>query len=428
MTNVLNENWIQEVLETGEPLSESKKEAVAVMLKNQRNAAAEGKLFEGEATNVTGGVDKWDPILIGMVRRAAPKLIAFDIAGVQPMTGPSGLIFTLRARYDNQSGPEAFVDEANTAQSGTGAHQGSIFGGDDLYNNTTGAPGADGTPDGTALKTGTGFDTAAGEQLGVDPAVSDYKEMGLSIEKHPISANTRALKASYTVELEQDLRAIHGLSAEQELINILSQEITQEINREFLRTMYSLAKLGAQNTTTPGIFDVVADSDGRWTVERFKGLLFQIELERNAIAKDTRRGKGNFIVCSSNVGSSLAMTGLLDGRTVIGDNLVVDDTGATFAGMVNGFRVYIDPYVTEDFVLVGYSGDSSWDSGIIYAPYIPLTLYKTTSQTSFQPAIAFKTRYALAKTPMEHGSASINLSTDRRTSPYFRIFKIDNLF
>lgn len=422
----LTEKWA-EVLNEGDAVHESKQEAIAVMLENQ---AEQGKkLHEGETTNVTSGIQNWDPVLVSMIRRAAPKLIAFDIAGVQPMTMPSGLIFTLKARYDSQAGTEALFNEANTAQSGTGTHAGSIFGGDDLYNNTTGAPGADTVVDGTQLSTGTGMATSVAETLGVAGSGVDFKEMGISVEKYSISAKSRALKAEYSVELEQDLMAVHGLSAETELTNLLTQEITQEINRELLRTMYFLAKLGAQNTTNPGIFDVQADANGRWSVERFKGLLFQIELERNAIAKQTRRGKGNFLVVSSNVASAFAMTGMLDNRgTKLDNGLVVDETGATFAGVMNGMRVYIDPYTVEDFALVGYNGPSAWDSGIVYSPYVPLTLMKVQHEHSFQPVIGFKTRYALSKTPLEHGSATIDYATDYRTSPFYRIIKIDNLF
>jgi len=411
---LLTEKWA-EVLnaEASGTIAASKQGAAAVMLENQK------RFVEAEVTNVTGGVAKWDPILIGMVRRMVPKLIAFDIAGVQPMTGPSGLVFTLRSRYNNQAGAEAFISEFKP-QSGTGTQDFTIFGGDF---------GGTDKVDFTA-----GYLTAVGENLGTGSPASEIKEMAFTVEKHSIIADTRKLKARWSTELEQDMRAIHGLSAEDELVSILNTEIAGELNRELLRKMYFVSKLGAVGTTTAGIFDLNTDSNGRWAVERFKGLMFQIEIERNAIMTESRRGKGNFIVTSSNVASALAMTGLLDAvpSSKLDSGLVVDTTAATYAGtLVNGLAVYIDPYAYEvsggdEFVMVGYKGQSAADAAIIYSPYTPIELTKVVDTTSFQPAIGMMTRQAISNQPMESGSTTINAAA-YRSNPLLRIFKVTNL-
>lgn len=413
---LLTEKWA-EVLNADAPgtgaISAAKQGAAAVMLENQK------RFVEAETTNVTGGVDKWDPILVGMVRRMIPKLIAFDIAGVQPMTGPSGLVFTLRSRYSNQAGAEAFISEFKP-QSGTGTQDFTIFGGDF---------GGTDKVDYTA-----GYLTAIGENLGTGAPNGEIKEMAFTVEKHSIIADTRKLKARWSTELEQDMRAIHGLSAEDELVSILNTEVAGELNRELLRKMYFVAKLGAAGTTTPGVFDLNADSNGRWAVERFKGLMFQIELERNAIMTESRRGKGNYIVTTSNVASALAMTGLLDAvsSSKLDSGLVVDTTAATYAGtLLNGLAVYIDPYGYEvsgnvDFVMVGYKGATATDAAIIYSPYTPIELTKVVDTNSFQPAVGMMTRQAISNQPMETGSVAINAAA-YRSNPLLRIFKVTNL-
>lgn len=413
------------LVEKWSELLEQESSVVAKVAPNRLNAAAimlenQAQYINEEVTNVTGGVDKWDPILIGLVRRAVPKLIAFDVAGVQPMSGPTGLIFTMKSRYNTQAGAEALFDEADTSHSGTGTHAGSLFGGDDL----DGVLGVDGTQ----LSAGEAYATIVGEQLGTGGANPDFKEMAFNIEKFTVEAKTRGLKSVWSTELEQDMKAVHGLNAEDELMNILTMEITGEINRELLRKMYFIAKLGAQTTTTAGVFDMQQDSDGRWSVEKAKGLLFQIERDRNAIAIQTRRGKGNFIICNGDVASALAMTGLLDNSgNKLDNNLVVDTTGATFAGVILGdVKVYVDPYVNEDFVLVGYKGQSELDAGIYYSPYRAIELTKVINPNSFQPAMGMKTRYGLSTSPMEHGKTTID-ATAYRTSPFYRIFKVTNL-
>ena len=362
--------------------------------------------------NVTGNVAKYDPILISMVRRAMPNLIAYDICGVQAMTGPTGLIFAMRPKYVEGTalGADAFYNEANTAFSGaaTPAHSGSM-------------------PD--VLTTGNAMATADGEKLGSDTG-SAFAEMGFEIEKVMVEAKTRALKAKYSVELAQDMKALHGLDAETELATILSTEILAEINREIIRTMYNVAKPGAQTgTTTAGTFDLDLDSNGRWSVEKFKGMMFQIEREANQIAKETRRGKGNFIVCSSDVASALAMAGILDNNPALQNGLQVDDTGNTFAGvLLNGkFKVYVDPYATGDYFMVGYKGVNSYDAGMFYAPYVPLQMYKTMNDETFQPKLGFKTRYGLVANPFAHGIEKGNGALVANKNVYFRKVKVANI-
>ena len=362
--------------------------------------------------NVTGNIAKYDPILISMVRRAMPNLIAYDICGVQAMTGPTGLIFAMRPKYVEGTalGADAFYNEANTAFSGaaTPAHSGSM-------------------PD--VLTTGNAMATADGEKLGSDTG-SAFAEMGFEIEKVMVEAKTRALKAKYSVELAQDMKALHGLDAETELATILSTEILAEINREIIRTMYNVAKPGAQTgTTAAGTFDLDLDSNGRWSVEKFKGMMFQIEREANQIAKETRRGKGNFIVCSSDVASALAMAGILDNNPALQNGLQVDDTGNTFAGvLLNGkFKVYVDPYATGDYFMVGYKGVNSYDAGMFYAPYVPLQMYKTMNDETFQPKLGFKTRYGLVANPFAHGIEKGNGALVANKNVYFRKVKVANI-
>ena len=362
--------------------------------------------------NVTGNVAKYDPILISMVRRAMPNLIAYDICGVQAMTGPTGLIFAMRPKYVEGTalGADAFYNEANTAFSGAAApvHSGSM-------------------PD--VLTTGNAMATAAGEKLGSDTG-SAFAEMGFEIEKVMVEAKTRALKAKYSVELAQDMKALHGLDAETELATILSTEILAEINREIIRTMYNVAKPGAQTgTTAAGTFDLDLDSNGRWSVEKFKGMMFQIEREANQIAKETRRGKGNFIVCSSDVASALAMAGILDNNPALQNGLQVDDTGNTFAGvLLNGkFKVYVDPYAAGDYFMVGYKGVNSYDAGMFYAPYVPLQMYKTMNDETFQPKLGFKTRYGLVANPFAHGIEKGNGALVANKNVYFRKVKVANI-
>ena len=362
--------------------------------------------------NVTGNIAKYDPILISMVRRAMPNLIAYDICGVQAMTGPTGLIFAMRPKYVQGTalGADAFYNEANTAFSGaaTPAHSGSM-------------------PD--VLTTGNAMATTDGEKLGSDTG-SAFAEMGFEIEKVMVEAKTRALKAKYSVELAQDMKALHGLDAETELATILSTEILAEINREIIRTMYNVAKPGAQTgTTAAGTFDLDLDSNGRWSVEKFKGMMFQIEREANQIAKETRRGKGNFIVCSSDVASALAMAGILDNNPALQNGLQVDDTGNTFAGvLLNGkFKVYVDPYATGDYFMVGYKGVNSYDAGMFYAPYVPLQMYKTMNDETFQPKLGFKTRYGLVANPFAHGIEKGNGALVANKNVYFRKVKVANI-
>ena len=386
----------------------------------------------------SGNVARWDPILISLVRRAMPNLIAYDICGVQPMSGPTGLIFAMRSRYINQNGGEALYQEADTAFGGSGSTGTTAQG---VYNTDPfdNANGVDPVGTGTSMRGTVGMNTYQAEGLG-DTERNPFPQMAFSIEKTTVEAKTRALKAEYTMELAQDLKAIHGLDAETELANILSSEILAEINREVVRVIYSNAKLGAKSgtTQTQGVFDLNVDSNGRWSVEKFKGLLFQIERECNQIAKETRRGKGNFIVCSSDVASALAMAGVLDYAPALSTNLNVDDTGNTFAGVLNGkLRVYIDPYssmtTAHDFFMAGYKGSSAYDAGMFYCPYVPLQMVRAVGENSFQPKIGFKTRYGLVNNPFATiaNNASVSdpyAAAAARKNIYYRIVKVTNLF
>ena len=417
-----------------------KRAVTSVILENQERALKEDAAFLSEAapTNATGSaIANWDPILISLVRRAMPNLIAYDIAGVQPMTGPTGLIFAMRSRYTSQTGAEAMFDEADSDFSGRNAAGSSVDG----YSSTdhSGSNPAvlnDGSP-GTFTK-GTAMTTAKAEALG-DDSGNAFAEMAFSIEKSTVTAKSRALKAEYTMELAQDLKAIHGLDAETELANILSAEILAEINREVVRTIYINAEKGAAtNTTTAGIFDLDTDSNGRWSVERFKGLMFQLERDANRIAQRTRRGKGNMIICSSDVASALQMAGVLDYTPALNNNLNVDDTGNTFAGVLNGrYKVYIDPYSAnssaKQYYVVGYKGTSPYDAGMFYCPYVPLQMVRAVGQDTFQPKIGFKTRYGLIANPFaETGAASgavsaVNDAGSANSNRYYQRVKVTNL-
>jgi len=386
-----------------------RRNVTAVILENQEKALRQEKVALHESENAVANADNYDPVLISLVRRALPNLMAYDVCGVQPMTGPTGLIFAMKSHYTSKTGSEALFNEADTDFSGTGTHAGSN------------------PVDGT-YTTGTGMATATGEA--VDPA-----EMAFSIEKTSVTAKTRALKAEYTIELAQDLKAIHGLDAESELSNILSQEILAEINREVIRTIYKVAKPGSASTATAGTFDLDVDSNGRWSVERFKGLLFNIERDANVIAQETRRGKGNFIVCSSDVASALAMAGVLDYAPALNTDLNVDDTGNTFAGVLNGrYKVYIDPYsantgAASQFYTVGYKGTSAYDAGIFYCPYVPLQQVRAIDPTDFQPKIGFKTRYGMVANPFvtqADGTTDADTFTADRNQ-YYRSVKVTNL-
>ena len=401
-----------------------RKAVTAAVLENQEKALMEERAatagFLAEApTNSTGGaVANWDPVLISLVRRAMPNLMAYDLCGVQPMSGPTGLIFAMKSHHNGQAGPEALgLDEPQSGFSGAVDQSGESSGLAGLA--------ADGTGRDLGLP-GRPMSTGAAESLGeVD---GSFKEMGFSIEKQSVVAKSRALKAEYSLELAQDLKAIHGLDAETELANILSTEILAEINREIVRTINSQAVLGAQtsNVAAPGIFDVSTDGDGRWSAEKFKGLAMQIDREANAIAKATRRGKGNIVVCSSDVATALAASGQLDYTP--GAGLSVDDTGNTFAGTLNGrLRVFIDPYATVDYLTVGYKGTNAYDAGMFYCPYVPLQMVKAVAEDTFQPKIGFKTRYGMAANPFVSGPGQHDMANTAGANTYYRIFRVDNL-
>ena len=405
------------------PIKDTHKRSVmAQLLENQMESSQrqnEALTESAGSTNVTANVAKYDPILISLVRRAMPNLIAYDTCGVQAMTGPTGLIFAMRPKYvkgaTSADWTENLYNEADSAVSGVGAQTGTAPG---VLNDTV--PGA--------YTRGTGMATTRAEQLGsVDGDA--FAEMGFEIEKISVEAKSRALKASYSVELAQDLKAVHGLDAETELSNILASEILAEINREVIRTINITAKAGAQiGVANAGTFDMDLDSNGRWSVEKFKGLLFQIERDANAIAKDTRRGKGNFIICSSDVASALAMAGVLDYNPALQNDLQVDDTGNTFAGVLSGrYKVYIDPYATGDFYTIGYKGSSAYDAGLFYAPYVPLQMYKAVAEDTFQPKIGFKTRYGMVANPYAEGATKGGGALNPNSNVYYRRVKVTNL-
>jgi hypothetical protein len=452
----LVEKW-SPVLNEGDEIKDSHRRAVtAAVLENQEIAFREAHQINEVAANAagdgafsgggTGSVDNWNPVLIALVRRAMPNLMAYDICGVQPMTGPTGLIFAMKSRYKSTSAgvtanDEALFSEAITAYSGDSA-------GGDQTTSTLGPSGLAGVSDtdadsgifdsgGDPVVTNPyspvvngGMTTANAEALGtgVDGA-GDFNEMGFTIEKSTVTAKSRALKAEYTLELAQDLKAIHGLDAETELANILSTEILAEINREVVRTVNSQAKIGSRQAgiQTRGIFDLATDADGRWSVEKFKGLLVQLDRECNVIAKETRRGKGNMVICSSDVATALVASGMLDYAPALSTQLNVDDTGNTFAGVLNGrIRVYIDPYATADYVTVGYKGTNPYDAGIFYCPYVPLQMVRAVGENDFQPRIGFKTRYGMVSNPFVGATPASGLAPIR-TNQYYRIFRVDNI-
>jgi len=429
-----------------DPIKDTHKRAVtAQILENTEKALREASyqvrgsqsLFEANnptnamgassSTAGDGAVDIFDPVLISLVRRAMPNLIAYDICGVQPMTGPTGLIFAMRSRFTSQSGDEAFYNEANTEFSSHNKNSAA------LGNNHVGTTGAGANL--TQLATNTEVNFAGGvptselERFG--NGTITFPQMAFSIEKVTVTAKGRALKAEYSMELAQDLRAVHGLDAETELSNILSAEILAEINREVIRSIYVTAKVGAtENTTTSGVFDLDTDSNGRWSVEKFKGLMFQLEREANKIAKDTRRGKGNIVICSSDVASALQMAGVLDYAPALNsNNLQIDDTGNTFAGVLNGrIRVYIDPYAGGNYFVMGYKGSSAFDAGLFYCPYVPLQMVRAVDPDTFQPKIGFKTRYGMVANPFNDGSSAAGtgaLAED--TNVYYRRVRVNNI-
>jgi hypothetical protein len=445
-TDELVKKW-QPVLEHPdlEAIKDPHKRAVtATLLENQQKAAAEqagqmggqfnqSLLGEAAPTNAMGAssstagdgaIDTFDPVLISLIRRAAPNLIAYDVAGVQPMSGPTGLIFAMRSRYNNQSGTEALHNEADSTFSRSAA-------GNTASNATLG--GVAGSQSGTdptgTYTASTGMTRSASEALG-DGSANAFQEMAFSIEKVSVTAVSRALKAEYTMELAQDLKAVHGLDAETELSNILSTEILAEINREVIRTINITASQGAtSDVTTNGTFDLDTDSNGRWSVEKFKGLMFQIERDANAIAKATRRGKGNLMITSSDVASALNMAGVLDYTPALNNNLATDDTGNTFAGVLNGrVKVYIDPYATSNFYTMGYKGTSAFDAGLFYCPYVPLQMVRAVGENTFQPKIGFKTRYGMVANPFAttNATGAITVASGDKNI-YYRKVAVANL-
>ena len=424
-----------------------KRMVTAVLLENQEKMIREEREFLSEAgpTNSTGsGVDNFDPVLISLIRRSMPNLVAYDLAGVQPMNGPTGLIFAMRSRFTSQSGDEALFDEADTAFSNSGiSTSGSYVANSDGPSVGLGTDTQRGSNPGllnpatqttTGYTVGQGMDTSFSEELG---AAQAFKEMAFSIEKVTVTAKSRALKAEYSLELAQDLKAIHGLNAEAELANILSTEILAEINREVIRTIYKVATPGAQaNVATGGTFDLDIDSNGRWSVEKFKGLIFQIERDANAIAQETRRGKGNMILCSADVASALTMAGVLDYTPALNANLNVDDTGNTFAGVLAGkYKVYIDPYSAnvsgDQYYVAGYKGSSPYDAGLFYCPYVPLQMVRAVGENTFQPKIGFKTRYGIVSNPFADGKRTGEVNNSGRletnANRYYRRVKVQNL-
>ena len=414
------------------PIKDAHRRGVtAVVLENTEKALREANQYVPQslnevAANATGSeIDTFDPVLISLVRRAMPNLVAYDICGVQPMTGPTGLIFAMRSRYSTQTGTETFYNEVNTAFTGVGQGANTIG-----LKNVGTYPGN--TTTGTANLAETGiYNFGGGMSTATAEGNTTFAEMAFSIEKVTVTAKSRALKAEYTMELAQDLKAVHGLDAETELSNILSSEILAEINREVIRTINVTATQGAtENTTTVGRFDLDTDSNGRWSVEKFKGMMFQVEREANQIAKATRRGKGNIIICSSDVASALQMAGVLDYTPALNsNNLNVDDTGNTFAGVLNGrTRVYIDPYAGGNYMVVGYKGSSAFDAGLFYCPYVPLQMVRAVDPSSFQPKIGFKTRYGMVANPFAQGATETNLgSLIKDSNVYYRRILVDNL-
>jgi len=416
-----------------------RRNVTAAVLENTQDALTSEReqiqsLMEAAPANNTGNVGNWDPVLISLVRRAMPNLIAYDVCGVQPMTGPTGLIFAMKSRYQSTkagatAGDEALFQEALVGYSGDSSTQGN---GSDGPSGLAGLTDSNGDSsldnDRTGPYTGDAYTTQEAEALG-DGVGEAFAEMGFTIEKSTVTAKSRALKAEYTIEMAQDLKAIHGLDAETELANVLSTEVLAEINREVIRTINSQAKTGClqANVTTKGIFNLSTDADGRWSAEKFKGMLVQLDREANVIAKETRRGKGNVVVCSSDVATALVATGMLDYAPAISANLQVDDTGNTFAGVLNGrTRVYIDPYAVADYVTVGFRGNNPFDAGVFYCPYVPLMMMRAVGEGNFQPKIGFKTRYGMASNPFV-GATPANGLAAAKTNQYYRIFRVDGI-
>ena len=456
---VLQEKWAPLLNYEGiDPIKDAHRKAVtAQLLENQEIALREEKEFLHEAapTNSVGNggftssggqtVAGFDPVLISLIRRAMPNLVAYDLAGVQPMTGPTGLIFAMRSRFSTQDGTEALFNEPDTSFSSQN-NSGNLtngFSGGSVGFGTTGGTGLtnasnpaalnpQGSQSATTYPTGQGMRTDDAEKMG-DATSNAFNEMAFSIEKVTVTAKSRALKAEYSLELAQDLKAIHGLNAEAELANILSTEILAEINREVIRTIYKVAESGAQtNVATAGAFDLDTDSNGRWSVEKFKGLIFQIERDANAIAQRTRRGKGNMILCSADVASALTMAGVLDYTPALNANLNVDDTGNTFAGVLAGkFRVYIDPFAAnlaaDQYYVAGYKGTSPYDAGLFYCPYVPLQMVRAVGQDTFQPKIGFKTRYGIVANPFAEGTTVGAGALTSNANRYYRRVKVQNL-
>jgi len=438
VTAILLENQERELRESHEFLYEAPTMGTA----SSGSGAGFGGSAQGFSAGPTAG---FDPVLISLIRRSMPNLIAYDLCGVQPMNGPTGLIFAMRSRYTNQSGAETFYNEVNSAFSGqdSGFDVTTGFTGASVGMGTTAQGGTNpsilaanqannaGVGD-DQYNVGQGMRTDSAEALG-DAAGNQFNEMAFSIEKVTVTAKSRALKAEYSLELAQDLKAIHGLNAEAELANLLSTEILAEINREVIRTVYKIAKPGAQaNVATSGTFDLDVDSNGRWSVEKFKGLIFQIERDANAISQQTRRGKGNMILCSADVASALAMAGVLDYTPALNANLNVDDTGNTFAGVLQGkYRVYIDPYSANvspnQFYVVGYKGSSAYDAGLFYCPYVPLQMVRAVGQDTFQPKIGFKTRYGMVANPFAEGANQGQGALTTNSNVYYRRVKVANL-
>ena len=438
VTAILLENQERELRESQEFLYEAPTMGTA----SSGSGAGFGGSAQGFSPGPTAG---FDPVLISLIRRSMPNLIAYDLCGVQPMNGPTGLIFAMRSRYTNQSGAETFYNEVNSAFSGqdSGFDVTTGFTGASVGMGTTAQGGTNpsilaanqannaGVGD-DQYNVGQGMRTDSAEALG-DAAGNQFNEMAFSIEKVTVTAKSRALKAEYSLELAQDLKAIHGLNAEAELANLLSTEILAEINREVIRTVYKIAKPGAQaNVATSGTFDLDVDSNGRWSVEKFKGLIFQIERDANAISQQTRRGKGNMILCSADVASALAMAGVLDYTPALNANLNVDDTGNTFAGVLQGkYRVYIDPYSANvspnQFYVVGYKGSSAYDAGLFYCPYVPLQMVRAVGQDTFQPKIGFKTRYGMVANPFAEGANQGQGALTTNSNVYYRRVKVANL-
>ena len=453
----LQEKWAPLLdAESAEPIKDQHRRMVtAVLLENQEKFMNEEKqfLYEAAPTNDAGtggfGADSaaagptagFDPVLISLIRRSMPNLVAYDLAGVQPMNGPTGLIFAMRSRYESQAGTEAFFDEADTTFSAQNSADSITAGETDTAaglgtvtqaGTNPSALNPVGSASSTGYNVGQAMPTANAEALG-DGSSNHFNEMAFSIEKVTVTAKSRALKAEYSLELAQDLKAIHGLNAEAELANILSTEILAEINREVIRTIYKVAETGAQvNVASAGTFNLDVDSNGRWSVEKFKGLLFQIERDANAIAQRTRRGKGNIILCSADVASALTMAGVLDYTPALNANLNVDDTGNTFAGVINGkYRVYIDPFAANSaatqYYVIGYKGSSPYDAGLFYCPYVPLQMVRAVGQDTFQPKIGFKTRYGMVENPFSQGTTQGNGTLTVNANRYYRRVSVANL-